>query len=316
MSIGKKQPGRQVAVTESEEVYHVPVLLHESVDGLEIKPAGVYIDCTFGGGGHSREILKRLGQAGRLFAFDQDADARRNVTDDPRLVFIPQNFRHMEKFLRLQGIDAVDGILADLGVSSFQFDEAERGFSIRFDAALDMRMDRRQTLTAADVLQNTGEQDLHKIFEQYGEVSNAKTLAKTIVEKRKSVPLDTIEHFKVAIQQVVMGNPNKYLAKVFQAIRIVVNDEMGALKTMLEQSGKLLKSGGRLSIITFHSLEDRMVKQYMKQGSFEIQTDDVYGNRNASIFKIITKKPIVASEQEQSQNSRSRSAKLRIAEKK
>jgi 16S rRNA (cytosine1402-N4)-methyltransferase len=316
MSIGKKQPGKQDAVTESEEVYHVPVLLHESVDGLEIKPAGVYIDCTFGGGGHSREILKRLGQAGRLFAFDQDADARRNVTEDPRLVFIPQNFRHMEKFLRLQGIDAVDGILADLGVSSFQFDEAERGFSIRFDAALDMRMDRRQTLTAADVLQNTGEQDLHKIFEQYGEVSNAKTLAKTIVEKRKSVPLDTIEHFKVAIQQVVMGNPNKYLAKVFQAIRIVVNDEMGALKTMLEQSGKLLKSGGRLSIITFHSLEDRMVKQYMKQGSFEIQTDDVYGNRNASIFKIITKKPIVASEQEQSQNSRSRSAKLRIAEKK
>ena len=232
--------------------YHVPVLLHEVIEGLSIKPGGIYVDCTFGGGGHSKEILKQLDANGKLFVFDQDADAKKNVPDDDRVVFIPQNFRHLQRFLRLQKVTKVDGILADLGVSSHQFDEAGRGFSIRFDAALDMRMDQRETGTAADVIKNFTEQQLHKLFEQYGEVTNSKTLAKTIVEQRALMPIRTINEFKQAVKAAVKGNPQKYFAQVFQALRIEVNDELGALKELLQQTPQLLQTGGRVAIITFH----------------------------------------------------------------
>ncbi|HYE56654.1 MAG TPA: 16S rRNA (cytosine(1402)-N(4))-methyltransferase RsmH, partial [Chitinophagaceae bacterium] len=206
----------------TDQQYHVPVLLNESINALQIRPDGTYVDCTFGGGGHSREILSRLGNNGKLVAFDQDADAKRNLPDDARIVFVPHNFRHLQRFLRLHRIAEVDGILADLGVSSHQFDEAGRGFSTRFEAALDMRMDQRQDLTAADILATYSEQQLHKLFEQYGEVTNAKTLARTIVQVRGSVPLKTIDNFKQAVSAAVKGNPNKYFAQVFQALRIAV----------------------------------------------------------------------------------------------
>jgi 16S rRNA (cytosine1402-N4)-methyltransferase len=301
---------------ENNESYHIPVLLVESVEGLLIKENGIYVDCTFGGGGHSKEILKKLGSKGRLFVFDQDLDAKANLPEDERIEFIPQNFRHIQRFLRLLGVQKVDGILADLGVSSHQFDEAERGFSIRFDADLDMRMDKRQALTASKILATYDEQALHKLFEKYGEVSNSKTLARTIVAKRNLMPMQTINQFKLVIREVVMGNPNKYLAKVFQAIRIEVNDEMGALRDLLEQSLELLNAGGRLAIITFHSLEDRMVKNFFKTGSIEeVQADDVFGTKPKSPLKIITKKPIEATAAELKRNNRSRSAGLRIAEK-
>jgi 16S rRNA (cytosine1402-N4)-methyltransferase len=301
---------------ENGEGYHVPVLLLESVEGLSIKENGIYVDCTFGGGGHSKEILKKLGSDGRLFVFDQDMDAKANLPNDKRVEFVPQNFRHIQRFLRLNGVQKVDGILADLGVSSHQFDEAERGFSIRFEADLDMRMDKRQDLTAAKILAKYDEQALHKLFEKYGEVSNSKTLARTIVAKRNHMQMQTINQFKQAIREVVMGNPNKYLAKVFQAIRIEVNDEMGALKDLLEQTLNLLNPGGRIAIITFHSLEDRMVKNFFKTGSMEeVQADDVFGIKPKSPLKIITKKPIEATTEELKRNNRSRSAGLRIAEK-
>jgi 16S rRNA (cytosine1402-N4)-methyltransferase len=297
--------------------YHVPVLLHESLDALAIKPDGVYVDCTFGGGGHSREILKRLNENGRLAAFDQDADARQNVPDDPRLTFIPHNFRHLQRFLRLHRIGPVDGILADLGVSSHQFDEAARGFSTRFEAALDMRMDQRQDLTAADVLNNYTEQQLHKLFEQYGEVTNAKTLARTIVHIRQSVPLKTIDNFKQAVSAAVKGNPNKYFAQVFQALRIEVNDEFGALKEMLQQSPEVLKPGGRVAVITFHSLEDRLVKVFFKKGTFEEEEQyDPFGRSTPQPpLQAITRKPILPQPDEIKTNPRARSAKLRAAEK-
>lgn len=298
-----------------EEAYHIPVLLTECLDALQIDPAGTYVDCTFGGGGHSRAILEKLGPTGRLVAFDQDADAARNLPDDPRILFVPHNFRHLHRFLRLHKISSVNGVLADLGVSSHQFDEAERGFSIRFDADLDMRMDARSERTAAQLLQTYSEQQLHKLFEQYGEVTNARTLAKTIVAVRATMPMQTIQQFKAAIQGVVKGNPNKYLAQVFQALRIEVNDEMGALKELLEQLPEVLVQGGRAAIITFHSLEDRLVKQFFKQGSFELEEDHPFENRKqASLLKVITKKPIVPTMAEQKRNSRSRSAKLRVAE--
>jgi len=301
----------------TEDVYHVPVLLKETIEGLAIRNDGIYVDCTFGGGGHSREILKNLGPGGKLFVFDQDEDAQRNLPNDDRVVFIHQNFRHIRSFLRLHQVDQVDGILADLGVSSHQFDEGSRGFSIRFDAKLDMRMDVRQGKTAADVLNSSSEQELHKIFERYGEVSNAKTLARVIVEKRKTTPVDTISGFQAMIKDVVKGNPNKYLAKVFQALRIEVNDEMGALKEMLENAVQLLKPEGRLAIITFHSLEDRMVKNLIRNGTTEeIQVDEIYGTKVESVLIMVNKKPIEAGEEELKRNPRSRSAKLRIAQKK
>jgi 16S rRNA (cytosine1402-N4)-methyltransferase len=297
--------------------YHIPVLLNETIAGLNIKPDGVYVDCTFGGGGHSRFVLQQLNENGKLFVFDQDADAKKNVPDDERIVFIPQNFRYLQRFLRLHKITVVDGILADLGVSSHQFDEAERGFSIRFDAALDMRMDQRETLTAADVIKTYTEQQLHKLFEQYGEVTNSKTLAKTIVEQRALTPIRTINEFKQAVKTAVKGNPQKYFAQVFQALRIQVNDELGALKELLQQTTTLLKPQGRIAIITFHSLEDRIVKNFFRDGSFlQTEADEVYGTRPETPFLIITKKPVTATASELKQNPRSRSAKLRVAERK
>jgi 16S rRNA (cytosine1402-N4)-methyltransferase len=297
--------------------YHTPVLLNEAVEGLDIKPDGIYVDCTFGGGGHSRALLQGLNENGRLYVFDQDADAKKNLPNDERVIFIPQNFRNLQRFLRLHKITKVDGILADLGVSSHQFDEASRGFSIRFDAALDMRMDQRETATAATVLGSFTEQQLHKMFEQYGEVTNSKTLAKTIVQQRALAPLRTINEFKLAIKDVVKGNPQKYFAQVFQALRIQVNDELGALKELLQQTITLLNPGGRVAIITFHSLEDRIVKTFFKNGSLsEAEADDVYGTKPENPFTIITKKPLLPAAEELKQNPRSRSAKLRVAERK
>lgn len=297
--------------------YHVPVLLQETVDGLNVQPDGIYVDCTFGGGSHSAEILKRLGKNGQLLAFDQDADAKRNVPDDPRIIFVPHNFRHLQRFLRLHKITQVDGVMADLGVSSHQFDEADRGFSIRFEGDMDMRMDKRQELTAFEVVDTYDEQQLHKLFEQYGEVTNSKTLARTIVQVRSNVSLKTIANFKQAVHAVVKGNPNKYFAQVFQALRIEVNDELGALKEMLQQIPSLLKPGGRVSIITFHSLEDRIVKNFFRKGNMEEteSADPFERNVPASPLKVITKKPITATEEELKRNPRSRSAKLRVAEK-
>jgi 16S rRNA (cytosine1402-N4)-methyltransferase len=305
----KIQPG-------SESNYHVPVLLKEVLDALQIKPFGVYVDCTFGGGGHSKEILKQLGNDGKLFVFDQDADAKQNVPDDNRVIFVASNFRHIQRFMRMHKIAKVDGILADLGVSSHQFDEAGRGFSVRYDSDMDMRMDSRQALTAFEVLNTYTEQRLHKLFEQYGEVTNAKTLAKIIVETRNTVSLKAIQNFKGALNAVVKGNPNRYFAQVFQALRIEVNDELGALKDLLQQLPDLLKPGGRIAIITFHSLEDRIVKNFFRKGSFgEEDQSNPFGQSTVEpTLKIITKKPIVPGDNELKQNPRSRSAKLRIVE--
>ena len=297
--------------------YHTPVLLKEAIEALNIKENAVYVDCTFGGGGHSRELLKHLGPNGKLIVFDQDEDAKRNVPKDERVIFVPQNFRYLQRFLRLHKLAKVDGVLADLGVSSHQFDTAERGFSTRFDAAMDMRMDNRQITTAATVLNSFTELQLHKMFEKYGEVTNAKTLAKTIVEQRLIKPFTTINSFKQSISSVVKGNPNKYLAQVFQALRIEVNEEMKVLEEMLEQTKTVLNKDGRVAVISFHSLEDRIVKNFFKNGSIEEQeADDVYGTRTENPFIIITKKPITASSTEQKNNTRSRSAKLRVAQKK
>jgi 16S rRNA (cytosine1402-N4)-methyltransferase len=301
---------------EEFQSYHTPVLLSEVLENLHINPDGIYVDCTFGGGGHSRAILQRLTEKGRLVVFDQDEDARRNIPDDDRVLFIPNNFRYLQRFLRLNGIDTVDGILADLGVSSHQFDEADRGFSIRFDASLDMRMDQRQTKTAADVLYSYSEQQLHKLFEQYGEVTNSKTLARTIVEVRKMAPLKTIDNLKNALSPIVKGNPNKYLAQVFQALRIEVNDEMGALKEMLGQVPSVLKQGGRIAVITFHSIEDRIVKTFFKENTFDAPEENPFATtERVKILKAVNKKPIVATSEETKKNSRARSAKLRVAEK-
>ena len=306
-----------------EQSYHTPVLLQEAVDGLKIVPDGIYVDCTFGGGGHAKAILEKLSAKGKLMAFDQDDDARKNLPalwagkpDDERIIFVPQNFRHLQRFLRLHNITSVDGILADLGVSSHQFDKTERGFSIRYNSEMDMRMDQRQTLTAFEVLNTYTEQRLHKLFEQYGEVTNAKTLARKIVEVRNSTSLKTIDGFKNALREIVKGNPNKYYAQVFQALRIEVNDELGALKEMLGQIPSLLKPGGRVAIITFHSLEDRLVKNFFRRGSFDEPDENPFINTEpVNELKIITKKPILPTENEMKQNPRSRSAKLRVAEK-
>ncbi len=297
-------------------IYHVPVLMQEVITGLQIDPSGIYVDCTFGGGGHSSVILQHLNDQGKLIAFDQDADAVKNVPDDDRVIFIPHNFRHLQRFLRLHKISKVNGILADLGVSSHQFDIAERGFSTRFDGALDMRMNQSEKLNAADVINNYSEDKLHKIFEQYGEVTNAKTLANLIVQARKTQSLQTINEFKNALYPIAKGNPEKYFAKVFQALRIEVNDELGALKEMLMQVSGVLLDGGRVAVITFHSLEDRLVKIFFKNGNFdEEQQVDLYGSVSKNDLKIITRKPITPSKEELKKNPRSRSSKLRIAEK-
>ena len=300
----------------SETTYHTAVLYGESLAALQIKPNGVYVDCTFGGGGHSRGILQGLNEEGRLIAFDQDADVKQNLPKDDRVIFVPHNFRHLQRFLRLYKYPKVDGVLADLGVSSYQFNKGERGFSTRFNGPLDMRMDQRQQQTAANILLSYSDSQLHKMFEQYGEVTNSKTLTKHIVQHRKQASLKSIQEFKTLLQPVIKGNPNKYLAQVFQALRIEVNDEMGALKEMLEQLPQVLKSGARAVIITFHSIEDRLVKIFFKQGSFEDSVDHPFEQKQKQIaLKVITKKPILPSSEEIKKNPRARSAKMRVAEK-
>jgi len=302
-------------MSSEQNNYHVPVLLHECVEALNILPDGVYVDTTFGGGGHSREILKHLSAKGKLIAFDQDADAKQNLPNDERLVFIPQNFRHLQRFLRAEGFANVDGILADLGVSSFQFDTAERGFSYRFDGALDMRMNTSSGRTAADILNQESAATLQQIFGEYGEVRNAKTLAEKIAEVRLQKPFKTISDLLNVCEVVMKGDKHRYWAQVFQALRIEVNDELSALKDLLEQSAKVLKPNGILAVITFHSLEDRLVKNFMKTGNFEGEhIKDDFGNIER-LFDVKTKKPIEANARELKQNSRARSAKLRVATK-
>ena len=312
----KIQAAEEKWISQQQDVYHIPVLLTEAIDAMHIQPNGVYVDCTFGGAGHSREILKRLNKEGRLLAFDQDPDAKRNVPDDDRIVFVPHNFKHISRFLKLNRFEKVDGVLADLGVSSHQFNEAARGFSTRFDGPLDMRMDPSQQVTASSVLQTYTQLQLHKMFEQYGEVTNAKTLATTIVQQRSTNSFQTIDQLKQALQSLVKGNPNKYFAQVFQALRIEVNEELNALKELLEQLPAILKPNARVVIISFHSLEDRLVKNFFKQGSFEEEAYNPFDREEKEkVFNIITRKPIEPSAEEQKQNPRSRSARLRIAEK-
>ncbi|HEY8783479.1 MAG TPA: 16S rRNA (cytosine(1402)-N(4))-methyltransferase RsmH [Mucilaginibacter sp.] len=294
--------------------YHTPVMLDECIEGLDIRPGGTYADVTFGGGGHSREILKRLDNSGRLLAFDQDADAKKNVIDDDRFVFIDQNFRYLKNFCRLHHAIPVDGILADLGVSSYQFDQAERGFSIRFDAELDMRMNQASELSAKEVVNNYSEAELHRIFGIYGEIKNAKSLANTLVMARLNTPIITVADLKNAISnRIPKGKENKYLAQVFQALRIEVNQELEALKDFLIQSAEVLVSGGRLVVMSYHSLEDRLVKNFIAKGKFSGEVEkDFYGNENKP-FDAVSRGAITASAEEISKNNRARSAKLRIA---
>lgn len=296
--------------------YHLPVLASESIDALAIRPGGTYVDATFGGGGHSRLILSQLGEDGHLLGFDQDDDALANAPQDGRFTFVHHNFRFLKRFLRLYRIKAVDGILADLGVSSHQLDVPERGFSYRFDAALDMRMNRQQDKTAATVVNTYGPEELQELFSSYGEVRNARTLAQRIFQEREHRPVETIGALLSAVEPVIRGHRARYLSQVFQALRIEVNDEMGALQDFLEQALELLQSGGRLAVITYHSVEDRMVKNYLKAGNFDGQLQkDFYGNIERP-FKVITKKAITPSEAEVRENPRARSAKLRAGEKK
>jgi len=299
-----------------EMKYHVPVLLTESVDGLEIKANGDYVDVTFGGGGHSREIFSRL-KTGRLFAFDQDEDAAANIINDERFYFIRHNFKYIRNFLRYCNVEQVDGILADLGVSSHDFDVPERGFSFRFDGDLDMRMNRDATQNAADIINTFSEDQLRSIFREYGEIDNAGRLAKQLISARNASQIKTIEQFKAAIAPCVPRlQESKYLAKVFQALRIETNKEMDVLHEFLEQSIQLLKPGGRLVVITYHSLEDRMVKNFIKSGDFSgKQEKDFYGNVESPL-EAVNRKVIVPSDEEIERNPRARSAKLRIAEKK
>lgn len=296
-------------------MYHRPVLLHECIEGLAIKADGIYIDATFGGGGHSRLILEQLGPEGRLLGFDQDVDAARNTLPDERFTLVRANFRHMRRFLRLQGITQVDGILADLGVSSHQFDEGSRGFSYRFDGPLDMRMDQAGATTAADVLNTYSAAQLQQLFSMYGEVRNAKTLALAIVERRQSSPFRLTADLRQLCEQQVKGELHRYMAQVYQALRMEVNDELGALRDLLTESREALKPGGRLAVITFHSLEDRLVKNYMRHSSFDDEpVKDFYGRFDRH-WQLITRKPITATAEELKENSRSHSAKLRVAEK-
>lgn len=300
----------------NQEVYHIPALLAQSIQGLDIKPDGCYVDATFGGGGHSCAIVAELGEQGHLYGFDQDIDARANAIDDPRFTFVYGNFRFMRNFLRYYGVDSVDGILADLGVSFHHFDDALRGFSFRADGPLDMRMNRNSSRSAAWVVNNSTEEELADMFYLYGELKNARKFASVLVKARAKAPIETTEALLAAVSPLI--NPKKEkkeLAQVFQALRIVVNNEIDALRDFLIQSLEALKPGGRLAIITYHSLEDRLVKNFMRAGNLEGKdARDFYG-RNMSPFKLLTSKPIVADEEEVERNPRSRSAKLRIAEK-
>jgi 16S rRNA (cytosine1402-N4)-methyltransferase len=297
--------------------YHVPVMLKECLDGLNIRPDGTYVDVTFGGGGHSKAILGKLGKNGRLLAFDQDADAQQNIIGDDRFEFIDQNFRYLKNFCRLHNAIPVDGILADLGVSSYQFDQAERGFSIRFDAELDMRMNQADKLSAKEVINTYSEAELHRIFGIYGEIQNARSLAKTIVTARLNGSISTVADLKNAISALIpRGKENKYLAQVFQALRIEVNQELEALKDFLIQSAEVLMAGGRLVVMSYHSLEDRLVKNFIARGKFSGELEkDIYGNDQKPL-DAISRGAITASEEEIKTNNRARSAKLRIAVKK
>jgi len=299
----------------SEQTYHIPVMLEQCIEGLAINPNGIYVDLTFGGGGHSRQILKRLDK-GRLYGFDQDKDALANVPEDPSFTFVQANFRDLKRYLRLYKINQVDGILADLGVSSHQIDVPDRGFSTRFDGELDMRMDTSATLTAKSILGSSSEAELHKIFGIYGEIKNAKTLAQVVVSERVNRPFNTISEFKDVLNRLApRGKEFKYFAQVFQALRIAVNDEMGALEEMLVQATELLKPEGRLVVMSYHSLEDRLVKNYMSKGKFQGEVEkDFYGNVLRPLEPVV-RKAIKADEEELSRNSRARSAKLRIAKK-
>ena len=293
--------------------YHNPVLLKESIEGLNIKPDGIYVDVTFGGGGHSREILSRLNEKGKLLAFDQDEDAKRNMIDDNRFTLIPQNFRFIKRYLRFYGVKKVDGVLADLGVSSHQFDEAKRGFSTRFDAALDMRMNQEDGLSAFDVVNKYSEEKLSNVLFQYGELRNARAIAKKIVEIRSEKIIKTSFELKEVLNEFVpKAVEHKVLAQIFQGIRIEVNQEIEALKEFLLQMPEILNEEGRLSVISYHSLEDRLVKRFIRNGLFEGEPEkDFYGNVNVPMKKV--GKMIIPSFQEIKKNNRARSAKLRIA---
>lgn len=298
------------------ETYHVPVLLKESIDGLDIKPGGVYVDVTFGGGGHSREILSRLTDGAHLYSFDQDADAEANIVDDDRFTFVRSNFRYLKNWMRYYGVEAIDGLLADLGVSSHHFDDAERGFSFRFDAPLDMRMNKRDGMTAADILNKYDESRLADVFYLYGELKNSRRLAAAVAKARAVKPIATTQDLMEATADLFKREREKKdMAKMFQALRIEVNSEMSALKEMLKAAIELLKPGGRLSVITYHSLEDRIVKNFIRTGNAEgTAKQDFYGRIEAPL-SAINNKVITPCENEQESNPRSRSAKLRIAEK-
>lgn len=297
-------------------MYHTPVLLHESVSGLNIDPQGIYVDVTFGGGGHAKAILNKL-DGGRLIAFDQDDDAAINAPDDPRFTFIPQNFRYMRNFLMLHNAEKVDGILADLGVSSYQIDKAEKGFSTRFDGKLDMRMDQNNPLDAKTVVNDYEEEELKGILSKYGEIQFSGRMAAAICNYRSNKQITSTFQLKEAVESLLpRGKENKVMAQLFQALRIEVNQEIEVLKAFLAQTVNCLKRGGRLVVISYHSLEDRQVKNFMKSGNFEGEIEkDFYGNP-ITPFKVISRKVIVASESEIEQNSRARSARMRIAEKK
>lgn len=311
-------------MVKTAETYHVPVLLRESVNGLNIHPDGIYVDVTFGGGGHSREILSRLSKKGHLYSFDQDADAEQNICEigsngekPENFTFVRSNFRYLSNWLRYYGVEQIDGLLGDLGVSSHHFDDEQRGFSFRFDAPLDMRMNKRAGKTAADILREYDEEKLANMFYLYGELKNSRKIAATIVNSRSTTPILTTKDFQAVVEPLFKRErEKKEMAKLFQALRIEVNQEMAALKEMLNSASEVLKPGGRLSIITYHSLEDRIVKNMMKSGNIEGKVEQDFFGRINSPFKLINNKVIVPDENEQESNPRSRSAKLRIAEKK
>lgn len=304
-------------MNETEQTYHIPVLLHESIEGMNLRANGTFVDVTFGGGGHSKEILRCMDSESRLFSFDQDEDAEQNIVNDKRFTFVRSNFRYLSNFLRYYGVDGVDAVLADLGVSSHHFDDSERGFSFRFNGKLDMRMNKRAGMTAADIVNNYDEERLANLFYLYGELKNSRKIASVLVKARSQKKLETIEEFLDIIKPLFgKDREKKELAKVFQALRIEVNQEMEALKEMLYAATRALKPGGRLVVITYHSLEDRMVKNIMKTGNVEGKVEqDIFGRTDCP-FKLVNNKVIVPSDEEIERNPRSRSAKLRIAEKK
>jgi 16S rRNA (cytosine1402-N4)-methyltransferase len=302
-----------IATTDS---YHIPVLLRESVDGLNIRPNGIYVDVTFGGGGHSREILSRLGPKGHLYSFDQDADAEKNIINDDRFTFVRSNFRYIKNWMRYYGVEQIDGLLADLGVSSHHFDDETRGFSFRFDAPLDMRMNKRAGQTAAGILNNYQEEQLADVLYLYGELKQARRMAAAIVKSRQQQPIETTQQLMKAVETLIAReHEKKDMARLFQALRIEVNHEMQALQEMLYGAQQLLTKGGRLSVITYHSLEDRLVKNMMKAGNTDGKAEQDFFGRKKAPLKIVNNKVIEPSDEELQRNPRSRSAKLRIAEK-